>query len=802
MTNALADLLQIWGFQDNAVIFADGSLGSILELTPIDVSCWEDERVDTFAQRLGSFLNSLPAGVDIQFVQEIGTGNADIIDRSAALRVEGSSPSVTALQKSRLEWLRECDRAGLIPRHSMKLVLRRAGTQLQIRPRLLSKAKQFEEMTEGFLEREMKLFSQLQEEVLRGLKTLDLRARPLAEREIAEEIHHLWNPSRPLPLGQYDPEEVRSSLVFSDACLDDRGFSLGDVHHRIVSLKLLPDQTHASMARVLRGLPLDSKLFLSINVPDQQKEFDTLQAQRRIAFSIARGKKSGVSDIESEAKLQDLEELISELVSQGEKIFQVSLNILLRAKSKEELDDQAALALATIRKLSGAEGMEESLAAFDVFTELALPNARARERAKRMKTSNVTDFLPVYGPWPGHETPRVLLRSGEGSLIGFDPFSKELTNYNQIVTGGSGSGKSFLTNLLLLQMLKERPKVFIVDIGGSYKKLCENLDGQYIPFDLTSALSLNPFDLLPGETRPTSQKIKFLVGLVEMMTKEEDEKSLGRLERAEIEEAIQAVYDANNSPRLSHLQDRLLAHTEPGIRKFGRILGPWCGETAYGRLVDQPTTVALERGLVSFDLKGLDSYPDLQAVCLYLITDYVWREVQRDRGTMKFLVFDECWKLLENPAGSTFIGEVFRTFRKYYASAVAISQNIDDFAKSRVSGAILPNTSIKWVLMQKGADMDRLKEALHLNDNEIALISSLHQERGVYSQAFLMAEETHCLVAVEPTPLEYWMATTDPRDLARIETVQKQSPGTDSLSVLRKLAAELPRGVVASGGAA
>lgn len=801
MSNGLADLLQIWGFEDNAVIFADGSLGCVLELSPLDVTCWEDDRVDAYAQKLGSFLNSLPAGVDIQFVQEIGRGNSDLIDRNASLQVEGASSSVVALQESRLTWLRERDGAGLIPRHTVKVIVRRQGSQMQLRPKLLAKAKTFEAMAEGYLQRELKALAHLRDELLRGFKTLDLHARVLSEQEVAEEIYHLWNPSRPLPLGQYDNEEIRSSLLFTDACLDERGFALGDVHHRVVSLKLLPDQTYASMARVLRKLPLDSKLFVSVCVPDQQKEFDLLQTQRRIAFSMARGKRAGVSDLESEAKLEDLETLISQLVSQGEKIFQLSLNILLRAKHSEELEEQSALTLAAIREMSGAEGMEESLAAFDIFTEFSFPNARGRERAKRIKTSNAADFLPVFGPWTGHETPRVLLRSGEGSLVGFDPFSKDLTNYNQIITGGSGSGKSFLTNLILLQMMKERPKVFIVDIGGSYKKLCENLDGQYIPFDLTSSLSLNPFDLLPGETRPSSQKVKFLVGFVELMTKEEHETSLGRLERAEIEEAIQRVYDEQSAPMLSHLRDILLAHPDPAIRRFGKILGPWCGDTAYGRLVDRPTIVALERGLVSFDLKGLESYPDLQAACLFLITDYVWREVQRDRATMKFLVFDECWKLLESPAGSAFIGEVFRTFRKYYASAVAISQNIDDFAKSRVSGAILPNTSVKWVLMQKGADKDRLKEVLHLNSNEIELISSLHQERGLYSQAFLMAEDLHCLVAIEPTPLEYWMATTDPRDLARIESVQKQHPEYDSISVLKHLAEELPRGVVATGGA-
>ena len=112
--------------------------------------------------------------------------------------------------------------------------------------------------------------------------------------------------------------------------------------------------------------------------------------------------------------------------------------------------------------------MEESLIAFDLFCELAIPNARLRTRTRRVKTSTLADLLPLYGPWEGHATPSILLQSQAMNLIPFDPFSSELTNANQIVSGGSGSGKSFMTNILLLQLLKENPRVYIVDVGGSY----------------------------------------------------------------------------------------------------------------------------------------------------------------------------------------------------------------------------------------------------------------------------------------------------------------------------------------------
>jgi type IV secretory pathway VirB4 component len=196
------------------------------------------------------------------------------------------------------------------------------------------------------------------------------------------------------------------------------------------------------------------------------------------------------------------------------------------------------------------------------------------------------------------------------------------------------------------------------------------------------------------------------------MTKENDADSLNRYQKAEVEHAIKILYEGMKAPRISDLRELLVSHEDQEIVRLGKILKTWCGDTPYGRFVDRETTVEFDKSLISFDLKGMESYPDLQGVCLFLITDLIWGQIQADRGTKKFVVFDECWKLLENDSGASFIAEVFRTFRKYYASAAAISQNMDDFAKSKVASAILSNSSIKWVLRQKGADQKRLAEGL------------------------------------------------------------------------------------------
>lgn len=795
-STALADYLEIWGFEQDFILFSDASMGFGIEVTPIDVACASDDTINGTTDKIMQFLNGLPSGIHVQFVQDIATGNGEVIDAHERLAAGSNNVAATSLCNERAAKFRELDREGLLPKHTLKIFVRKMPlAALVSKPKLFSKPKLYPDIAEESLVREVKLLTQLKDNFTQGLQGMGLEVKDLDVQQLLKMIYDQWNPVRPIAIGKYDPEDIRTSLLFTDTAIYDKGFAFSNMHHRMLSLKIMPDQTFSSMAAVLRDLPFDSRLFVSFYVPDQTKELESLQTQRRLAFSMARGKKTGVADLESEAKLQDLESLLEQMIAQGEKVFHVSLNILLRSTNPDDLDEKVSQALSVIRNMSGAEAMEESHAAFLIFSELAIPNARAKERSRRVKTSNLADLLPIYGPWSGFQKPAMLMRSRIGSLVSFDPFDAGLANSNQLISGGSGSGKSFLTNILLLQMLKQNPKVYFVDIGGSYRKLCENLGGQYLDLGVSSGICINPFDLGPGETTASSAKVKFLLGLIELMAKEDHEARLPKLERAEIEHAIQRVYEISSTPRLSDLQKLLLDHTDVSIRRYGKILGPWCGDTPFGKFIDRPTNIQLGSSIVAFDLKGMESFPDMQAVCLFLITDLVWREIQRDRSTMKFLVFDECWKLLKNDSGLAFIEEVFRTFRKYHASAIAISQDLDDFAKSKISGAILPNCSIKWLLTQQQSDSSRIKEVLGLNDNEIAMVKSLYSEKGNYSEAFLLAQKDRTVVVVESTPLEYWIATTDPKDIGMIE--KTHTAGKSHIDLLLELSKAYPKGVAA-----
>ena len=352
----------------------------------------------------------------------------------------------------------------------------------------------------------------------------------VGNEEVFGLIYHQWNPDRAVQPKSLTAEDVRDQICLTDAVIGGDHFDIGNVHHKILSLKNLPEeQTFSAMAECLSCLPFESRLHFSIDVLDQQKEISTLQLQRRMAYASVVGKR-GAADLDAQAKLQDIEAILEEMIQGVERVFRISMHVVLKSRDPNELESQVAATMNLVRSMNGAEAMLETIASFDIFAEFALPNSRGRERAIKVNTSVVADFLPIYGSWSGFESPAALMRTREGALLSFDPFSKQLTNSNMIVSGGSGAGKSYFANCLISQMLKESPKVFILDIGGSYRRSCENLGGQYIELGIKSNLAINPFStegIESDDVENRDRKIKFLTALVELMTKEQGRPGLG-----------------------------------------------------------------------------------------------------------------------------------------------------------------------------------------------------------------------------------------------------------------------------------
>ncbi|MCB9093494.1 MAG: hypothetical protein H6621_00375 [Halobacteriovoraceae bacterium] len=595
-------------------------------------------------------------------------------------------------------------------------------------------------------------------------------------------------------------QSPREQLVFGDLILSFEQFTLDSYFHRIITLKTLPELTFAGQLSNFLRFPFHYDLTLSFEVPCQLEEMAKLQQKRKMAHSLAITSGNKASDLESETKLNSTEELIRELLSTGQRIYAAQMSIILRAPATEEgnkqLNRQVREVLSRFRSLNGAEGLEETVGAWKIFKG-NLPAAPITiERARKLKTNNLVDFVPIFGPREGDDDPVVIFRNRLNGLVSFNPFDSKLPNYNTLVTGSSGAGKSFLNNCILTQELARGLRVYIIDIGGSYKKLTESLGGQYLEMNLSDQYRLNPFVIPDPQVGPSSQKLKSLLAVLESMIVEDENTKLSKLDRVLLEKIIIELYEEkkkdNRVPVLSELSEKLALCKESSMQNISKILYIWTGNRPYGKLLDGIGSLKTDTPICTFDLKGLSNYPDLQSVMILILTDFILTQVEQDKVNKKRIILDEAWQLLKSNAAANFMEYCARTLRKTGSGITFITQGVEEIIESPIGSAIINNSATKFILLQRG-DSNILKSTLKLNQQELNLIQSLEQRKGEYSEALMIEGDSRQVIRIFPSPFEYWLSTSDASDNHYINELQQS--GLNLVEAIKKAARTYPNGI-------
>jgi conjugal transfer ATP-binding protein TraC len=466
------------------------------------------------------------------------------------------------------------------------------------------------------------------------------------------------------------------------------------------------------------------------------------------------------------------------------------------------LERQAAEVIRVIASLHGGQTMVDEYAQYDEWLAALPANALHGRRWRQATSENAAHLVPAWQSWPGSASPTLLLQNGRGGLVGLDPFNPELDNPNAFMAGSSGSGKSSTTNYILLNLLAAGAGALVIDVGGSYRRVIEIFGGQYFAVG-EGQHALNPFfkpqDIVLPDGRLEEQRAQLVAAVIERMVCDRQRPELRNAERAVVGAVLAATYQAvhGRSPILSDFVDQL--HQFSGddediatARSLARELRVWTDGPA-ARLVNRQSTVELTTSCAAFDLKGLESQPALQAVVMLVISGCIWNLVMRDRSRKKIVVFDEVWKLLESPASAALIAELYRTSRKYRASILTISQSVEDFTGSTIAGALVNNSASTYLLKQRRGH-DVVAEQFRLNPRERHIMQGLEMRRGEYTEALILHGDHHFLARVVLSPLEYWIATTHPADLALEAELAATHSKLSRLELLGLLAQRYPKG--------
>lgn len=821
---SLAEDLPYWEFYSAPrahAVLADGSLVAGLRVSLIDVECFDETELNNLTIGLRAALNAVSEGVTLQFFLRVGSDFSRLVDAHGSRVSPAAHPLIQKIAVERISSLRREVETGTLYRPELLLFLR-IPARIGKRSGFFRKEEQFSAAAEEAYGETLEVLGQNLDVLTSSFAAAGALARELGRDEVLESIYRFLNPrrsrtepppkvatSKELDLGREVVAEApwlasqspREQLVFGDLLLDFAQYTLDSHYHRVVTLKTLPEVTYAGQLAGFLRLPFHYDLLLSLEAPPQASEMAKLQQKRRMAHSMAVTHGGRASDLESESKLSSTEELIRELLNSGQRIYAAQLAVVLRAPATPEgektLNRQVREVLARFRALQGAEGLEESVGAWKIVRG-ALPAAPvALERARKMKTNNLADFLPVYGPREGDDDPAVIFRNRLGGLVSYNAFDPGLGNFSSLVTGSSGSGKSFLNNCILLQEFARGMRVFIIDIGGSYKKLTEALGGQYLEVDLSDQYRLNPFDIPDPAQEPSNQKLKSLLAVIESMVAEDGKSKLPKLTRALLEKSLIELYKAKREsgclPTLSDLAKRLATSEEESLRTIAKMLYLWTGDRPYGRLLDGQGGLRADAEICTFDLKGLSSYPDLQSVMILILTDFILGRITNEKERKARIIIDEAWELLKSEAAASFMELAVRTLRKMGAGSgiTFITQGVEEIVASPIGAAILNNTATKFVMLQRG-DTEVLRDTLKLNSRELALIQSLGQKKGEFSEGFMVEGEHRQVVRIYPTPLEYWLATSDAQDNLYLEKLRQE--GLPLLEAIERAASIYPRG--------
>ena len=816
MHASLSEKLPFWHFEKSQehdlMVYSDGSLGAGFKLQGLDISCATNGFKNEFSAQWENALNGIQEGTRLQIFYKLSPKVHGKIVEHESISSQ-SYGNYKEIRDKRLRfWKENADRQAYFKPEIYLFV--KSGAHPFRKQRLWESQKKYQQVTEEQFKAYENKFLRSLRQIESSFEGLGLSPQRLKKEEWFHLIFEHLNLSRSQRVGFPTLKEesgffgapLGEQLHLSDLKVHSDSLEIGGLFFQVITLSTLPEgQTFAMMVDGFTKLPFHFWLTQNILIHDQKKEMGKLQLQRRLANSMAKGAKN-VSDLKSESKLAHLEEMMSELLEGSEKILSADFNVVIWGKTKEELEDKSDFVLKAFRGMNQSEGIVESLPCLDAFLGAALPGACKGLRYKKMKTSNVASFSPLYGYWEGNKEPVCLLQNRDGALLGLNPFAPELLNWNGLVFGRSGAGKSFVVSALMLMFYGYQskkghpPKIVWLDNGASSQNLVEVLGGEVIDLAIDTKLCLNVFDLSLGETAPSPSKIKLILAMLENIFKEDDKISLPKRDKSLLEEGIFKVYEMakakNRKPQLSDLKELLTKHEDSTMRGYAQSLFSWTGNTPYGCLLDGQTTVSLSKDVITIEMKGLDAYPDLQNVFLLLFTDFIKAEAGRDMSRPYMLVIDEGWKLFQTPSGAVFAHEAYRTFRKFLGGILCISQNYaDTLATEELRKSLFPNTSFLFVLKQQVDDWKDLQKKLNLNEAELELIKSIQTVKGEYSEMFLKQNENKALIRLVVDPLTYWICTSDARDKARIQEMETQNPSLSKLQILTLLANEDKKGV-------
>jgi conjugation system TraG family ATPase len=382
-----------------------------------------------------------------------------------------------------------------------------------------------------------------------------------------------------------------------------------------------------------------------------------------------------------------------------------------------------------------------------------------------------------------------------------EPMQKGIcTNRNKFILGPSGSGKSFFTNHMVRSYYEQGTHIVLVDVGHSYRGLCELVKGYYFTYDEKNPIRFNPFYIGEGDVLDTEKKESIKTLLLALWKK--DNETFNRSEYVALSNALQLYYEHLSGNKsvfpcfdsfyeflqkdfVAVLENDKVKEKDFDVANFLYVLRPYYKGGEFDYLLNARENLELlkERFIV-FELDNIKDHPILFPVVTIIIMEVFISKMRKLKGIRKMILIEEAWKAIAKEGMAEYIKYLFKTVRKFFGEAIVVTQEVEDIISSPVvKQAIINNSDCKILLDQSKYQnkFELIQELLGLTEKEKALILSINKANDPsrkYKEVFIsLGGMLSKVYRTEVSPEEYLTYTTEEKEKMKVQELTARFGG-------------------------
>ena len=469
------------------------------------------------------------------------------------------------------------------------------------------------------------------------------------------------------------------------------------------------------------------------------------ELQGRIQGRMERNHKTGGDFVPFtyREKLQELEDLQTQLSDSNSELFQVGVFVAITAETKDDLE---ALTKYVREKAQNHQVILDVLVGEQekgLNTVLPFANNQFRTKNNSKFTHLLSDAAGVLIPFStvDHFSQKgicygVSINSLTKSIITLD--RTEEMNSNGFTLGTSGSGKSMFTKAEIVDVIMKYPEdeIIVIDPENEYLPLVKEYDGEVLKLSPNSPTHFNVFDVdlsySEEGANAVAVKSQFIMTIVETAKGF----ALTSNEKSIIDRCVKQLYrqfmasggEKDMLPTLIDFYNLLQKQTEQEAHDVATCIELYA--TGSFNVFAHQTNVNINKRFLVIDI--FDMGEQLRAVGLQVILEYLWQRVieNKAKGKRTWIWIDEFSYFFTDGEGKEttrsgdFFAKVYKRIRKHGGTVTGITQNITEVLESKQAQRMLGNAEFVVLLQQKKEDLIAVTKLFDLSPSQVSYLKT------------------------------------------------------------------------------